>query len=87
MRHAAGGAVRYDRPLPLPQDVIDANRQGIFFADVAAGFIDDGQTIGIGILAKANVGPSGLDLAGHRQQVFRGRLGGMLELAVRIPTQ
>ena len=57
LRHAAGGAIGHDRAAAVLEHVVDANRQGVFLAQVAAGGVDHRQAVGIRVLAKTDVGP------------------------------
>ena len=46
------------------QDPLGGQGQGIFFADVDAVFIDDGQAVGIGVLGEADGGLLPADFVG-----------------------
>ena len=74
------------RPLPrrLPQHVIDAHRQRVFFAQVAARRIDHSQPVGIGVLAETDIGARLGHGRKYARQIFGGRLGRMGELAVGL---
>ena len=69
------------------QALLDAHGQRIFLAQIAARFVDDGQPIGVRILAEADVAPLARHGRQHAGQVFGRRLGRVLELAVRIAAQ
>ena len=71
-------------PVPAAQHVIDAQGQCIFLADVATRFVDDGQPVGIWVLAEANVGAGLATSREHAGQVFCGRLGRVFVLPVRM---
>ena len=83
LRHAAAGAIHDDRPGATRQHVLDAQGDRVLFADVSARTVDDGQSVGVGVLAEANVGAGLGDGREDAGEVFGGRLGRMRELAVR----
>ena len=63
--------------------MVDTEGERVFFADVAAALIDDGQAIGVGILAKADVRTRRRSPVAHAGQILGGGLGRMLEIAHR----
>ena len=67
--------------------MVDAHRQRVLLAQVAARGIDHGQPVGVGVLAEADVGAGVGHGRQHAGQVFGGRLGGMGELAVGLFAQ
>ena len=67
--------------------MIDAHRQRIFLADVAARLVDHRQPVGVGVLAEADVGAGSRDRRQHAGEVFGGRLGRVGELAVGLFAQ
>src|SRR3954469_11896520 len=54
-RHPARRAIGYNRSWRFSQYMVDADRQRIFFANVAAAFIDDRESIGVRILTETYV--------------------------------
>ena len=64
------------------QHPLGGQGERIFFADVGAVFIDDGQAVGIGVLGEADGGLLPADFVAQAGEVFRGRLGLVGELAV-----
>lgn len=54
--HSAAGEVGRGETGLFRQDQLGGQGQGIFFANISAVFINDGQTVGIGILRKADGG-------------------------------
>ena len=54
-RHPAGRAIRDDRPGRWSEHVVDAHRQRVFFAQVAAVLVDDRQPVGVRVLAEADL--------------------------------
>ena len=84
LRHPARGAIHHDRALLAAQNVIDAQSERVFLAEIVARFVDDRQPIGIGILAKADVGSGLAHQRQNRLQIVRRRLGHMLEQTIRL---
>ena len=54
----------------------------VLLADIAARGVDDGQAVGIGVLAEADVGPGGRDGRADAGKVLGRRFGRVGELAV-----
>ena len=71
----------------MPQDLLQAQRHRVFFADVLALFVDHGQPIGIGILAETDVGSGRHDFPADAGQIFGRGFRRMGEESVGLPAE
>ena len=79
--HAAGGEVG-DYGDGLDQHArVGAEGEGVFFADVGAVLIDEGEAVGVGVLGEADGGVFFADLGAEGGEVFFGGFGGVGEEA------
>ena len=64
--------------------MIDTQRERIFFAQIIPVLIDDGQPIGVRILAETNVGFGCRHTAQNAGKIFGGRFGRVFELTIGL---
>jgi hypothetical protein len=82
IEHSAGGEIGDGDAGAAGKEPFGAEDEGIFFADVFAGFVDDGEAIGVGILGEADGGVMPADFIGEGDEVFFGGFGFVGEAAI-----
>ncbi len=65
IEHAAAGEIRHGDAGLFGEEKFGAEREGIFFADVVAMLVDDGEAIGVGVLGEAYRGALAADFIGE----------------------